>query len=277
MVSLVLLVIWELLHDDPVVNLRLLGERNFAVACALYLLFGAVIFGTTVQIPQMLQVLYGYTAENAGLALAPGALVVVFLAPVVVRVLPKIGAAKMIGTGFGVSGAVDVVFLARSAWPRPTAIFAIVRVMQGFGLACMFVPITQLAYSYLPKGANNKASSLTNLFRNLGGSLGIAFVSTMLIRRGQYHQSMLGEHITTNNPIYRERLAQVTGTLTNAGLDAVQAAARAQGMTAQMLQQQATVLSYLDNFLLLGLVSVIGIVLVFFIKPFKTGKAAGGH
>ncbi len=276
MVSLVLLVIWELLHDDPVVNLRLLGERNFAVACALYLLFGAVIFGTTVQIPQMLQVLYGYTAENAGLALAPGALVVVFLAPVVVRVLPKIGAAKMIGTGFGVL-ALSMWFFSKVSLASTYGDFAIVRVMQGFGLACMFVPITQLAYSYLPKGANNKASSLTNLFRNLGGSLGIAFVSTMLIRRGQYHQSMLGEHITTNNPIYRERLAQVTGTLTNAGLDAVQAAARAQGMTAQMLQQQATVLSYLDNFLLLGLVSVIGIVLVFFIKPFKTGKAAGGH
>ena len=235
-----------------------------------------MIFGSTVQIPQLLQTLYGYTATTAGEVLTPGALVIVFLAPVVVNVLPKIGAPKMVFTGF--------VIIVYSMWhfahfslASTYGDYVRARMIQGLGLAFMFVPITQVAYSYLPPAANNRASSLTNLFRNLGGSIGIAFVTTMLARRGQHHQSQLVEHITTNSPIYQGRLAGLTGALTHAGLDPVRAGARAQGLIGRTVQQQATILSYLDNFYLLGLIASVGILLAFFIKPFKAGKGGGGH
>ncbi len=276
MVSLVLLVTWELLHDDPVVDLRLLGNRNFAVACAYYLLFGAVIFGSTVQIPQLLQALYGYTATTAGEVLTPGALVIVCMAPIVVKVLPKIGAPRMVFTGFAI-----VVFsmwhFAHFSLASTYGDYVRARMIQGLGLGFMFVPIAQIGYSYLPAAANNKASSLTNLFRNLGGSMGIAFVTTMLARRSQYHQSQLVEHISTNNPIYQGRLAGLTSALTHSGLDPIQAGARAQGLIGRTVQQQATILSYLDNFYLLGTIATLGVLLAFFVKPFKAGKPGGGH
>ncbi len=276
MVSLLLLVVWELLHDDPVVDLRLLGERNFALSCIYYVLFGATIFGSTVLIPQMLQTLYGYTATEAGAVLTPGALLIVFLAPVIVKILPKIGAARMVFVAFVIT-TYSMWHFAHLSLAATFGDYTRARMIQGLGLAFLFVPITQVAYSYLPPAANNRASSLTNLFRNLGGSMGIAFVTTMLARRSQHHQSQLVEHIGLNNPIFQARLTGLTSTLTHAGLDPVQAAARAQGLIGRTVAQQATILAYLDNFYLLGAIASIGVLLAFFIKPFKPGKPGGGH
>src|SRR5271155_5472194 len=100
LVALLTAVLWELRQPDPAVEIRLLKERNFALANSFYFLFGFVLFGSTVLIPQMLQSLYGYTATNAGLVLGPGALVIVVLAPVVVMILPKVGVRPMIGVGY---------------------------------------------------------------------------------------------------------------------------------------------------------------------------------
>src|SRR2546425_10346058 len=83
---------------------------------------------------------------------------------------------------------------------------ALARAIQGLGIAPLFVPVSQLAYSYLPKNKNNKASSLTNLFRNQGGSFGIAFVTTVLARRAQYHQSVLVTHVTNFDRTFSENV-----------------------------------------------------------------------
>src|SRR5690349_6480642 len=185
-VALVVAVIWELRQQDPVVELGLLRERNFALSNAFYFLFGFVLFGSTVLIPQMLQSLYGYTATDAGLVLGPGALVIVFMAPVIVKLLPKVGAKTLIVFGFAILGMSMLHFssfdLTTDYQPEAWA-----RALQGLGSSFLFAPTSQLAYSYLPKQKNNKASSLTNLFRNQGGSFGIAFVTTMLERRTQFH------------------------------------------------------------------------------------------
>jgi MFS transporter, DHA2 family, multidrug resistance protein len=172
-------VFWEWRHPDPVVEIRLLADRNFAIANAYYFLFGFALFGSTVLIPQMLQSLYGYTATDAGLVLGPGAFVIVMLAPVIVKILPRVGIKPLIFTGY--------VIFAIAMW-RYASIdlgtdykhVALFRALQGLGIAPLFVPVSQLAYSYLPKNKNNKASSLMNLFRNQGGSVGIAFVTTVL-------------------------------------------------------------------------------------------------
>src|SRR5271163_4396704 len=181
-VALVAATWWEWNHPDPVVEIRLLKERNFAIANFFYFLFGFTLFGSTVLIPQMLQNLYGYSATDAGLVLGPGAMVIVVLAPVMVRILPKVGVKALLGVGYFIF-AMAMWYFASFDLRTNYGHEALARMIQGLGIAPLFVPVSQLAYSYLPKEKNNKASSLTNLFRNQGGSFGIAFVTTMLARR----------------------------------------------------------------------------------------------
>src|SRR6202521_5466257 len=187
MAALVFAIIWEWRHPDPVVEIRLLADRNFALANIFYFLFGFTLYGSTVLIPQMLERLYGYTATDAGLVLGPGAFVIVMLAPVVVRILPKVGVKRLLAFGYFVF-ACAMWYFASFTLATDYRHEAWARALQGLGIATLFVPVSQLAYSNLPKNKNNKASSLTNLFRNQGGSFGIAFVTTLLTRRSQYHQ-----------------------------------------------------------------------------------------
>src|SRR6516164_9299304 len=189
-IALVVAVIWELHHKDPVVDLSLLANRNFALACVLF-----ILFSTTVLMPQLLQTLDKYDATTAGMVLTPGALVIVAMAPFIVRLIPIVGAKRLIFIGFFFLG-VAVWHLSHLTLQGDYWAFARARMLQGFGLGFLIVPITQVAYSYLPLEKNNKASSLTNLFRNEGGSFGITFANTVLAQRGQFHQSILAQHLT---------------------------------------------------------------------------------
>ncbi len=179
-VCLVLAVWWELRVPDPVVELALLRERNFAFANIFYFLFGFVLFGSTTMIPEILQSLYGYTATDAGLVLGPGAAVITVLAPIVAILTQKgkVSPRWLIAFSFAV---VSLSMLYYSGFTLQTnyAHYALARALQGFGYAFLFVPVSVLAYSYLPPGKNNKGSSLTNLARNWGGSFGVAFITTM--------------------------------------------------------------------------------------------------
>ena len=275
-VALIAAAIWEWRHPDPVVEIRLLADRNFAIANAYYFLFGFSLFGSTVLIPQMLQNLYGYTATDAGLVLGPGAFVIVALAPLVVRILPKVGVKPMIFVGY--------LIFAAAMW-RYASInlatdykhVALLRALQGLGIAPLFVPVSQLAYSYLPKNKNNKASSITNLFRNQGGSVGIAFVTTLLARRTQYHQSVLVRHITPLQQPYQQTLAALCRYFVTRGFTMPDAAVHAQALLARIVQQQAALLGALDCFWILGCACLIGAPLVFFTRKIRSGGPASAH
>lgn len=277
LVALIAAVIWEWRHPDPVVEIRLLADRNFAIANFYYFLFGFALFGSTVLIPQMLQSLYGYTATDAGLVLGPGAFVIVALAPVIVKILPKVGIKLLIFVGY--------IIFAFAMWHFASfdlgtdyRHIALARAIQGLGIAPLFVPVSQLAYSFLPKNKNNKASSLTNLFRNQGGSFGIAFVTTVLARRTQYHQSVLTAHATSFDQRYQETLASVTSYLSARGFTAPDAALHAQAQLARILGQQAAFLGFLDCFWLLGCACLIGAPLVFLTrKVMHAAPGGGGH
>jgi DHA2 family multidrug resistance protein len=275
-IALVVAIVWELRHPDPVVEITLLKERNFALACIFYFLFGFVLFGSTVLIPQMLQSLYGYIATDAGLVLGPGAMVIVIMAPVVVRLVKRIPVAYLIGTGFGILGLAMWHFASFNL----TATYgneAWARAIQGLGLAFLFVPTSQLAYSYLPKGKNNKASSLTNLFRNQGGSFGIAFVTTLLARRVQFHQSVLITHITNFDHTLADNVAAITNRLVEHGYTSADAAASAAAQVYASVQQQAAMLGFLDCFWFLGVVAFIGPLLAIFIRKFGAAGKETGH
>jgi len=274
--ALLLAIVWELHHPDPVVELGLLKERNFAIANAYYFLFGFVLFGSTVLIPQMLQSLYGYTATDAGLVLGPGAMVIVFMAPVVVKLVERIPVSRLIATGFTILGGA-MWYYASFNPATDYAHEAFARVVQGFGIALLFVPTSQLAYSYLPKGKNNKASSLTNLFRNQGGSFGIAFVTTMLDRRTQFHRTVIASHVTSSDLSLKATLANLTGQLIQHGFSAADAAHRALARVEALMERQAALYAFLDCFWLLGLVALCGPLLALFIRKFTQVRGGAAH
>ena len=162
----------------------------------------------------------------------------------------KIPVSWMIGFGFTVLGCATWYFACfnlatnygREAWARA---------VQGFGIAFLFVPTSQRAYSYLPKNKNNRASSLTNLSRNQGGSFGIAFVTTVLARRVQYHQSVLVTHVTSFDLTFSENVQSIANRFIDHGYSAADAAMGAVAQVHALVQQQASILAFLDCFWLL--------------------------
>jgi MFS transporter, DHA2 family, multidrug resistance protein len=276
LVSIIAGVIWELRHPDPVVEISLLKNRNFALASSFYFLFGFVLFGSTVLIPQMLQSLFGYTATLAGLVLGPGAMVIVVLAPVVVRLVKRIPIPVFLAFGFTVL-AMAMWFYASLTLDATYGQEALGRAIQGFGLAFLFVPTSQLAYSYLPRQKNNKASSLTNLFRNQGGSFGIAFVTTMIERRSQFHQSVLVNNIAASNSIYHARVDQLTDYFHRTGFSPSDASQHAFAVIYSTVQRQAAMLSFADTFWLLGIIAMIAPGLTLLIKRIQRPAEGAAH
>jgi MFS transporter, DHA2 family, multidrug resistance protein len=199
------------------------------------------------------------------------------MAPLIVRLVKKVPVALMIGFGYIVLVCAMWYFASfnlatnygRESWAR---------IIQGFGIAFLFVPTSQLAYSFLPKDKNNKASSLTNLFRNQGGSFGIAFVTTMVARRAQYHQSVLVTHITNFDRSFSDNLGQISTRLVGHGYSAADAATSGFAQVAAIVQQQASMFAFLDCFWLLGLVALAGPVLAIFIRKFdQQGGSGAAH
>jgi MFS transporter, DHA2 family, multidrug resistance protein len=266
--ALVIAIIWELNHKDPVIDLTLFANRNFAIACFLFFLFGFVLFSTTVLVPQLLQSLNSYDATTAGLVLTPGAIVIIVMAPLIVRLTPIWGAKRLIAVGFAIM-AVALWHMSQLNLSADYATFAQARMLQAFGLGFLIVPISQVTYSYLPMEKNNRASSLTNLFRNEGGSFGITFANVVLAQRAQFHQSIIAQHLTPDHSLYRDWLQHSASALMHGGYSAIAAASRAEGQLYALLNQQASLLSYLDCFVGLIVPACLGVALAFAIKNFK--------
>jgi MFS transporter, DHA2 family, multidrug resistance protein len=275
-VALVVGVIWELTRKDPVIDLTLLKERNFALASALYFMLFFIVFASTLLVPLMLQNLFGYTATDAGLVLSPGALVIVVLTPLMVMILKKVQPRWMMALGFMICAFASF-SMTRLDLNGDYNSFVIPRMVLGLGIAFIFVPLNLTAYSYLPPEKNNRASSLINLFRNLGGSFGVAFVATMLARRSQFHQSVLGAHVSAYDQAAGGTLRDITGKLVSAGLPPGEALARAQALIYATVQKQSALLAFLDVFWLLCLLALAAIALVLLIKSVRHAPAAAGH
>src|SRR6266487_6168143 len=223
-------VFWELRHPDPVIDCHMLKVRNFAIANVFYFVFGFGLFASTTMIPQLLQSLYGYRAIDAGLVLGPGALVITFLAPVGAQLVQR-GFIKPRILLFGAVMVVGISFLHYSHFNLDTDYkhYAWARALQGLGYAFFFVPLSVIAYSQLSPDQNNRASSLTNLFRNWGGSFGIAFITTAAERRHQFHQLNLGSAIGATSQQLAGRFSELTNYLVTKGFSGPDAAAAAQG------------------------------------------------
>jgi DHA2 family multidrug resistance protein len=274
-VGLIGFVIWEWREPNPVLNLRLLKNPNFAVSNVLMFTLGWVLYGSTVLIPQFLQTVMGYTAQLAGMALSPGGLVVMAMMPVVGTLVSRVDPRKLIAFGF-ITLALSMFYMT-SIYPGIDFKTAMMyRIYQSVGLAFLFIPINTISYAGVPQEENNQISAMINLMRNLGGSFGISFVTTMLARRSQTHQSVLAAH-TVNSVQMQHMLQSMSGLYsgrTGAGPGAMQ---QAYASIYGTMQQQAAVLSYHDTIEIMAIIIVAVMPLVLLARKPKAGEVHVGH
>jgi MFS transporter, DHA2 family, multidrug resistance protein len=275
-VSLIAMIFWEWRHKDPIVDLRLFRERSFAIGNLLMFMVGFALLSSTVLIPLFLQTILGYTAQDAGLALMPGGFAILLSMPLVGFLLGRFEPRRLLLFGLPMLS-FALFHMTRFDTEVDFRTVATARIFQAIGLAFLFVPINTAAYGAIPKGKNNAASGLINLARNIGGSVGISFVTTMLARRAQFHQTNLVEHVNAGNGRLQAVLSSTTHVLIGHGSSAHQAARQAYGLVAGMVDQQSTMLAYIDNFWLLGVAVLIMIPLVFLIKKVQPGGTIAVH
>jgi DHA2 family multidrug resistance protein len=233
--------------EHPIVDLKLFRNRNFTMTMIVLFAIGASLYSTTVLIPQFLQQMMGYTAERAGMAISAGGLVLIVLFPIAGILSRKLDPRLMVTFGFVATVfsliRITHIYLGIDFW---TAISW--RAVLAIGLPFLFVPINILCYSDIPQNKNNEVSGMSALARNLGGSVGISFVITLLTRREQTHQTILSSHVTASSTQYRDMLAGLTGSFTgNGGMSRLDAAQHAAASIYQSMQSQARALAYVDT------------------------------
>jgi len=270
---------WELNHDDPIIDLHLLANRNFGIASGFYFLFGFGLFATTTMIPQLLQSLYGYRAIDAGLVLGPGAFVITLLAPAGAQLVQRGIVHPRILLGISVvTVAASMFFYSGFNLQTNYAHYALARGFQGLGYAFFFVPLSVIAYSQLKPGQNNRASSLTNFFRNWGGSFGIAFVTAMSERRQNFHQTIVGANLTSSSFPLQQAIHTMTGYLHEHGYSSFDAAHAATLYYYTQLEHQTKLLAFMDCFHIIGWVTLAAAPLVLLIRHVRApSKASAAH
>jgi DHA2 family multidrug resistance protein len=276
-VSLVSLILWELHTDHPVIDVRLFKNRTFAVASGMMFTLGVALFGTTVLLPQFTQSLLGYSAEQAGMALSPGGILIMCMMPFIGKFMGKLDARKMIAFGFVALSASLFYMAHKLSLDIDFKHAVLLRMYQAFGLAFLFVPINTLAYAGASPEQSNAVSGLINLARNMGGDVGIAVVTTLLARRTQNHQADLVTHTTLFDAPFRDRLQSITQALQHSGASASAAANEAYRVLYRTVLQQAQTLAYIDVLYLLALGTAIMVPLAFLMKRPQSGGAAMGH
>ena len=251
-VGLLLFVVWELLREDPIVDLRLLTNRTFAVANVLMLMLGFVLLGTTVLLPELVQQFYGYTATDAGLVISPGGFTILILLPLVGRLLGVVDVRVIIAFGLVVS--IAALYYMGYFWPGSSYMqFMWARVFQAVGFAFLFIPINTVAFSDLPRTASSNAAAIINLSRNIGGSIGISVVTTgnRAWRAGPPGHAHRARHAA--EPVLSGLIDQLVSTFARDGLSASEALRHAEAQVYQQVQQQAELLAFLDDFRWLAL------------------------
>ena len=276
-VALVTVVIWEWKHEHPIIDLKLFRERSFAVANAMMFMLGFVLLASTLLIPLFAQTMLGYPARDAGLALMPGGLLIICCMPLVGYLLSKkYDPRRMMAFGLTMLS-LSLFYMSRfnlyiDFWTLATA-----RMLQGTGLAFLFVPINTVAYSYLPPGKNNAASGIINLSRNVGASVGISLVTTLLARREQFHTDRLSAHLDPANSNVQTMLGATSAALQTHGASPSGALQQAYALLQGTLHRQAQMLAYIDNFWILALATLLLIPCVFLVKKPKSGGPMQAH
>ena len=273
-ISLLTFVAWELYTDEPIVNLRVFLNRNFAVGTALIASVGVVLYGSTVLIPLFLQTLLGYPAVESGLAVSPRGIGSVVSMIVVGRLIGKVDSRYLIMFGFLVLGLSTYVFTGINLEIAQTNIIYPI-IISGFALGFVFVPLTTLTMGTLANDEIGNASGIYNLMRNTGGSFGIAAITTFLARGAQQHQVPLSANLNQYNPAFQQAFEQIKNSMMT-HTDAATATQQAYQVIYGMMVKQAAVLAYIDNFRLLAFICFIGVPAALLFKRVKNKKPPPG-
>ncbi len=273
---LIALVIWELIVEDPIIDIRLLGQRQFG-ACFLAMLgTGAIVIATTQILPQFLQTELSYTAMLAGLVLSPGGLVTMVMMPITGRLIGSVQPKYLIAAGAAIA-ALSMWHLTGITGDISYGYAAMSRIYLAVGLPLLFLPITTASYDGVPPDKTNQASALINVARNLGGSMGVALSQTILQQRQQFHQSRLIEHVTPSDVGYQQTIDAMTRYFQAQGSNASDAAGQAVAWVGQTLQHQIDLLAYVDVFWTLAVIGALMVPIALSLRAIDLKAPARGH
>ncbi len=274
-VCTIVFIIRELLVEHPIVDLRILGNRNFSIGLLLMTLMGGVLYGTTAALPIFLQTMMGYPALETGFALSPRGIGAFVTTTIVGRIVGKVQNRYLIIIGF-------VLLTTSSFWLAninlQISISSVIwpSVLNGIAISFIFVPLTTATMGHLRQDQIGNGTGLFNLMRNIGGSVGIAFVATLLARDAQVHQALMVSHLTPFDPAYRETLGAIKAGLSHQN-GTVAASAQSLQIIYNQLLQQARLWAFVDNFRIFGIACACCIPLVFFFKKTKRGVKVAAH
>jgi DHA2 family multidrug resistance protein len=262
----------EFTASAPIVELRALRNRNFAMGTAITSLYGIVLYGVTALLPLFLQTMLGYPALDSGLAVSPrglGSLTAMLIVGVLVN---RVDSRILLCTGLAIFG-YSTLELSRINLEIGMASVAVPNFINGFGGGFVFVPLTTMTMGLLRKQEIGNAAGIYNLMRNIGGSVGIAMLTANLVRSAQMHQTYLGANLSAGGAASLEAVQGLAGHLTVSGADPASSQHAAMGAIYQTLQQQSNMLAYTDNFRLLAYTTLACIPLVLLLKPATRGEA----
>ncbi|HXR39439.1 MAG TPA: DHA2 family efflux MFS transporter permease subunit [Terracidiphilus sp.] len=262
-IALIGFVLREFLSRDPIVQLRVLADRNFGVGTLIAGIYGFVLYGMTALLPLFLQTLLGYPALDSGLAVSPRGIGSIVSMLVVGALVNRIDGRVLLGTGFLLLS-YSTFLLSRINLDISMSSVVWPNVMNGFAGGFIFVPLTTMTMSRLRKEQIGNAAGIYNLMRNIGGSIGIASVTTMLVRGSQIHQSYLAANLTATNPDAAQALLGLQEKFHISGASANTAYLESLGALYRSVQQQASLLAYADNFRLMAFLMLFCIPLVWF-------------
>ena len=275
--ALATLVVHQLLVRHPIIDLHLFRDRSYATGVFLMTVLGFVLYGSLVLLPVMLQTLFRYSSLEAGKAMAPRGVGSLLVMPIVGYLTAHIDPRKMLSIGLAVGG-VTLLWLGQLNlnagywdifWPQ---------FLQGAGMALLFVPLTTVAMATIPRERMGYATSLFNLMRNLGGSIGIAVTGTILQRQRQVIGTTLGTHVSAYDPLTQSMFEQIKNGMIAAGADVVTATQRAYVVLHGLLLQQASMVSFVMLFRLLGALFLLMLPLVLLMRRPRPGaEAASAH
>ena len=273
-VCLISLVIWEWFQKTPIIDVHLFKNFNFAGCNLMMFMTGIMLFASLVLMPQFLQTLTGYTAEVAGLAVSAGGLVLLLEMPVVGKLSTSVQARRLIAFGW-LAMALSMYYSTQRIDLQISFTAATwLRIYQVIGIGFLFVPITGAAYVGIPAEKNNAVSGIVNFMRNMGSSVGTSMVTTMIARRSQFHQEILGDYVRRGNFNLQNTASFLSQHVATSGTGTPDAQMHSYALIYQQVQAQAATVSYIDTFMVLAVLSAIMFVLSFFLK--KNDPRAGG-
>jgi DHA2 family multidrug resistance protein len=271
--AFVLMIPWEASRRNPMIDIRMVGTRQFGACFAVMLATGAIVYATTQFLPQLVQQNFGYTATWAGLVLSPGGLVTMVMMFVVGRLSGKVQPKYLIMAG-AIVAALSMYDMTRVYSDLDFWFFARSRMLLGVGLPLIFLSITAASYDGIPHEKTDQASALINAARNTGGSIGVSLASNVLAHREQFHQSRLVDTLIPSSIQYQDTLHQMTNYFVSQGSSLIEAHKQAIQWIGQQVQTQASFLAYMDVFWVLMLVSLVAVPLALALRKVKLGGPA---